>query len=118
MTSTSKPLKLTKSGKRDRRQDLPGRFKTNPRPDETEVARIASIVVPRFGVSTTGRDIMLYVVAVSLGYGQSVTAEVMQVSRRLVYEACLRIEDRRDRSDFDAELTEVEDLLTQNTPGY
>lgn len=118
MTNTSKPLKLTKSGRPDKRQNLPGRFKAIPRPDGTEIARIASIVVPRFGVSGKGRDVMLYVFAVSLDFGNSVTSEVMQVSRELVGLACGRVEDRRDDPVFDAALSEIETLVTQNTPGY
>lgn len=108
-----------KPDKRDRRKDLKGRA-PNVRPSEAGVGKIAQMVVPKFGVSTTGRDIMLYVVAVSLGYGQTVAAEVLQVSRRLVYEACLRIEDRRDRAGFDASLSEIEEALDamKNTPGY
>lgn len=61
---------------------------------------------------------MLYVFAVSLDFGNSVTSEVMQVSRELVGLACGRVEDRRDDPVFDAALSEIETLVTQNTPGY
>lgn len=83
---------------RARQPRIPGRM----------LRAVIALLVPRYGFSPAARDIVVYVVAVTLGFGQSATSEALKVARETVARSCENVEDRRDDASFDQEMTRLE----------
>lgn len=74
---------------------------------------VASEMVARHGSRriSTARQIAMYLAHTAAGLPLSIVAAYFGRDRTTAAHACRLVEDRRDNKKFDAELSEIEDLL-------